>query len=209
MWHETKRTGTTTWSNFDDALGGAWTMDLSNVYGDAKIVTRTVAHFLPRVMVVVDNATLADAQHISLRWHLVAPATPDKFGVFTLKGQRATLSGRVLRADGAAETLAARHAYAAPYNRNGQGPEFEQRHEPYVELRTKDDHCRIVSLFCVFGPGETPVPWREIADGWDIATPEGKVTVGLRDGTLVVKNADATKVVRAPIPGQAISPSAP
>lgn len=200
-WHETKRTGTTTWSSFDKALGGAWTMDLSDVYGDGKIVTRTVAHFLPRVIVVVDNATLPDVQPISLRWHLVAPAEPDKSGIFTLHGQKATLSGRVLRTDGAAETLAARHAYAAPYNRNGQGPEFKQRHEPYVELRAKDDHCRIVSLFCVFGPGETAEPWRETADGWGIATPERNVTVSLRDGALVVQNAHATKAVRAPMPG--------
>jgi len=182
------RRGKTSRAEFDDGRGGAWTMDLSEAYREGRRVIRHVVHLLPRVAVVLDEAKLAAEEPISLRWHTISPAEPDDEGRFTVRGDKATLAARVQRLDGEAEMSLGRHEYHPPYNKDRLGNPYPQRHEPFVEIKTKNDRCRILSAFCVFGPGEQAQPWQSCADGWSIDTPEGPVQVFVKDDRLAIEN---------------------
>jgi heparinase II/III-like protein len=182
------RRGETTHAEFDDLRGGAWTMDLSHAYGEGHRVVRHVVHLLPRVMVVLDEAELDVAQPISLRWHTITPTEPDHKGHFLVRGKKAALASRVHRLDGESVISHSRHEYRPPYDKDGYGNPCVQRHEPFVELKTEGNRCRVLSAFCVCGPDE-PVPsWQIGDDGWSIDTPEGPVRVGVDEDRLVVEN---------------------
>jgi hypothetical protein len=190
------RHGTITYAEFDDQRGGAWTMDLSRPYGEGRSVLRHVVHLLPRVAVVTDEANSAVKEPISLRWHTTAPAEPDDEGRFTARGKQVTLASRVQRLDGAAETSLGRHEYLPPYDKDRLGNPYPQRREPFVEVSTEDDRCRILSAFCVFGPDEQAQPWQSSTDGWYIETPEGSVQILVDEDRLVVQNATARQAWR-------------
>lgn len=200
--------GETVWSAFDEEKGAAWTFDLSGVYGEGYTVTRTVVHLLPRVAVVLDEATLPEVQPISLRWHLAKPVelgvdSVDRVdrvdGSFRFTADRATLSGRTMRLDGEATLGVDQHAYEAPYNKHRLGTVFPQRNEPYVALTTEDSKCRVLTLFAVGGPEKAVEVWKDEDGGWHIDTPEGPVRVALNDGALTVRRDDG-KAWQVPIP---------
>lgn len=94
-----------------------------------------------------------------------------------------------MRLDGKAEIGLDQHEYRPPYNRDRLGSPYPQRHEPFVEITAQDDRCRILSVFCVLGPDEAVQPWEQVADGWAIETPEGRVQVRVTDGRLDAENA--------------------
>jgi len=188
-----RRQGQIMHAEFDDARGGAWSMDLSQVYGDGHRVVRHVVHLLPRIAVVLDEAALKTSQRISLRWHTISAAEPDREGRFTVQGKKANLAGRVLRLDGESQIGLGRHEYRAPYNKDRLGNPYRQRREPFVEIRAEGGGCRILSLFCVFGPGEPVQAWERAAEGWAIQTPEGSVRVLESGDRLVVENVSADR----------------
>ena len=182
------RHGKTLHAEFDDQRGGAWTMDLSEAYGEGQHVRRHVVHLLPRVAVVLDEAKLDAKEPTSLRWHTIAPAEPDNEGRFTVRGGKATLACRAQRVDGEAEMSLNRHEYHPPYDKDRLGNPYTRRHEPFVEIKTEDDRCRILSAFCVFGPDEQIQAWQSCADGWSIDTPEGPVQILVKEDCLAVEN---------------------
>lgn len=190
------RRGKTTEAEFDDQRGGAWTMDLSEAYAEGQHVRRHVVHLLPRVAVVLDDAKLDAKEPISLRWHTIAPTEPDDEGRFTVRGDKATLACRVQCMDGDAEISLGRHEYRPPYDKDRLGNPYPQRHEPFVEIKTENDRCRILSAFCVFGPDEQAQPWLGGADGWSINTPEGTIRVCVEEDHLVVENATTNRAWR-------------
>ncbi len=190
-WQERKREGSILWAEFDDARGGAWAMDLTAVYDEAESVTRTVVHLLPRIAVVVDDASLRAKSPISMRWHLAESAEPDEAGRFYVDTDDAALAGLVSRVDGSAELGTGRHTYEEPYNRDRMGELYPQQHEPFVEIKTEDTACRVVSLFCVQEPGVSAPTWTLREGGWAIETPEGLVRVTLEDDLLRVEFADS------------------
>lgn len=183
--------GRTVYAEFDPARGAAWTQDLGAVYGEGYSVTRTVVHLLPRIAVVLDTARLPAAQPISLRWHLAAPSEPDADGNFRLTGKAAALTGRTMRLDGDATIGTGQHVYVAPYDKHRLGEPFKQRNEPYIELKTTDDHCQVLSLFAVGAPHEATGTWRTVEGGWAMDSPEGEVVVSVAGGELVVRRADS------------------
>lgn len=165
-------------------------MDLSHVYKEGGSgVSRTVVHLLPRTVVVLDSAALNEKQPIRLRWHLAQATEPAADGTFTMPGTAATLSGRVQRLDGEGAWTLNYHAYEAPYNKHRLGAEFKQQNEPYIELKTLDDHCKVLSCFAVTPAGEKPVTWRQHGAGTacSAATPEGLVEVSVEGGKLIVR----------------------
>ncbi len=192
-WAEQKREGRIAWAEFDDTRGAAWTMDLTAIYDGVKTVTRTVVHLLPRVAVVLDSAALQESQPISMRWHLAAPANPGADGGFHTASGRAKLAGLTARIDGDATVRSGRHAYEAPYNRDRLGEIYPQRHEPYIEVAAEDDACRVLSLFCVYGPDDIEDSWKTSPKGWSIETPEGLVRVQLEENKLTVECAETGK----------------
>ncbi len=193
------RHGKITRAEFDDARGGAWTMDLSEAYGEERHVVRHVVHLLPRVAVVLDEAILPDKQPISLRWHTAAPAEPDSEGRFTVRGKKATLTGQTVRLDGEIQLTLQRHEYQPPYNKNDLGIVFSQRREPFVQIQTEDTRCQILSLFCVFGPDEREQPWKSTLDGWTIETPEGAVRIRVENNRLIVEDSAAERNWQTPM----------
>ena len=197
-WNE-RLQGETIWSEFDDARGAAWTMDLSQVYGDGARIRRHVVHLLPRVAVVLDEAALADKQTISLRWHTIRPAEPDTEGRFTVRGQNALLTSRTLRLDGDARVNLGRHEYRPPFDSNRGGKPYSQRREPFVEIKAEADDCRMLSLFCVRRPDEPGGQWETADDGWSIETPEGVVRVRMAGESLMCERAADGRAWRVPI----------
>ena len=182
------RAGDLTYSEFDDSRGGAWTMDLTSVYDDVASVRRTVVHLLPRVLVVVDDAALMIEDAISLRWHTTTQPDLGADGGFTVQGQDARVSGWVERLDGDAQVQVGRQAYEAPYDRDALGEVYQQRHEPFVEIATSSDRCRVISLFCVQDIDRGLQPWRRGADAWEIESDEGPIRVNIQTDDLVVEN---------------------
>jgi len=193
------RRGKITHAEFDDRRGGAWTMDLSEAYGEGRQVTRHVVHLLPRVAIVLDEAHLADKEQISLRWHTITPAEPDHEGRFIVRGKKATLAGCVHRLDGEAENGRGRHEYHPPYDKDRLGNPYPQLHEPFVQMKTEGDRCRILSAFCVFGPDEPARPWQSCPGGWSIDTLEGPVRVLVDEDRLVVEVAATEHAWRIPL----------
>jgi hypothetical protein len=187
-WLERKRQGRIVRAEFDDKRGSTWTMDLTEAYDNATHIERTVVHLLPRVAVVLDLADLGTSQPLSMRWHTVAPPELDADGGFFVLGQAAALACRVQRVDGPAVCRIGRQEYVAPYNEGRLGEPFTQRHEPYVEARATDDTCRLISLFCVFGPDDSPAAWVQLPEGWSIQTPEGSISVRIAPDKLIVRN---------------------
>jgi hypothetical protein len=182
------RRGEVSYAEFDRRRGGAWTMDLSKAYGEGKQVVRHVVHLLPRIAVVLDEAKLPAAEAISLRWHTITPADLENDGRFTVRGEKAVLASRVECLTGEAEIRLGRHEYRPPYDKDRLGNPYRQRHEPFVELNRTGESCRLLSVFCVFGPGEGVKAWQKSDERWSIETPEGPVQVRVTGEHLEVEN---------------------
>ncbi len=165
------------WSRFDDKEGAAWSIDLSPVYQNDRQVTRTVAHLLPRTIVVLDEATLPNSEDVSLRWHTSKKVQPDSQGRFLFQQGKATLSGCVIDLNGKAAIQAGHHLYKAPFDKNRYGVPYKQSKPPFVELSAQSQEIRFLSLFCLFGEGEEASLWTPTAGGWEINTPEGPLAV--------------------------------
>jgi len=71
--------------------------------------------------------------------------------------------------------------------------------ESFVELQAVGKECRILSLFCVFGPDEREQPWKSSPDGWVIETPEGAVHVRVADNRLTVANTTSERLWQLPL----------
>ena len=184
-----RRQGKTTRSSFDKELGAAWSFDLSDVYAKDRQVRRHVVHLLPRIIVVLDEATLPEAERIRLRWHTSRPAKPDAEGRFTTGQRGVNLAGCVTSLAGSVDITSGRHKYLPPYDKGRLGKPYPQRHEPYIETQSHTDRFRVLSLFCVTGAEETVKAWNRNPNDWEIPTPEGRIRVRLHQEKLIVQRA--------------------
>jgi len=91
--------------------------------------------------------------------------------------------------DAEAEVPLGRHEYKPPFDKNRYGEPYPQPRVPFVWLRGEGGRCRILSLFCVFGPKEPVRAWTHADDGWTINTPEGEIQVHVNADRLLVRNA--------------------
>jgi hypothetical protein len=172
--------GRTVWSRFDDAVGGAWLMDLTPVYPGVSRVRRAVLHLLPGIVVVLDEATLESSQDISLRWHTAqfTQVAPD--GAFGFEAGAARLTGRVVSLEQPISRLqTGRHEYREPHTTSRTGDLYPQLREPYVEARLSGTACRLLTLFAVDSSVGAPVRWEHDADGWTLDSPQGRVVVSV------------------------------
>jgi hypothetical protein len=185
-----RRQGKTVWSEFDKERGAAWTFDLSEVYGKNRMVKRHIIHLLPRVIIVLDEATTQEPERIRLRWHTSQPTKPDGEGRFTTGQRGVTLSARIVDLTGDAKVSTGRHEYLSPYDKGRLGTPYPQRHEPYLQSQTRSKKFEQLTLFCVTGPKENTAEWNNDSDAWTITTPEGPATVRLTKSELVVEQPD-------------------
>ena len=146
-------------SEFDNARGGYWQLDLTNAYDRVVSVKRTVVHLLPGIVAVLDEAELDGEQNISMRWHTRKAVETDELGRFTFESGPARLAGLVIRLDGEMKLLGAHHRYEPPFHLGRAGDPLEQRHEPYLEAFMVDRRCRLLSLFGVSKKSEELVEW--------------------------------------------------
>ena len=179
---------------FDDARGGWWRMDTTDAYDEAvRRVRRTVVHLLPNVVAVLDEATLAQPERISLRWHTIDRALPDAQGHFHVIGEHgAPLAGRIIALDAAPLTIQrGEHGYEPPHDKDRLGEPLKQRHESYIEAALHADQCRLLTLFAVDVPAASLAGWAADEDhAWSIETSTGAMRVGVREQTLEVRAAD-------------------
>ncbi|MGB0578585.1 MAG: heparinase II/III domain-containing protein, partial [Limisphaerales bacterium] len=82
------------------ASGAAWSFELSEVYAQDRKVRRHIVHLLPRIVVVLDEATLPEAERIRLRWHTSTPAKSDEQGRFSAGQRGVKLTGQVMSLSG-------------------------------------------------------------------------------------------------------------
>ncbi len=148
-------------------VGCAWKMDLSAAYQPGQQVTRTVLHFYPGYVAVLDEAKLAMDQNISLRWHTIDRAAPDKAGRFVVQGLDAKVDGMMACLDGGLMQFGrGEHHYRPPFDRDRSGNFLELREESFIHATMKSDRCRILTLFCVQPMSAQPIKWSKIESGW-------------------------------------------
>jgi hypothetical protein len=177
-------------SRFNDERDAYWQLDLTPLYDGARRVTRTVVHRLPGILAVLDEAELITEESVSLRWHTVDQAEPDADGAFVVAADTVRLAARIARLDpGPIAFRRGEHTHRPPFDRDRLGEPLEQKHESYVEATLTASACRLLSLFCVFGPGQEPQSWRQAGDTWRITSPQGVFTLypgnGLNEGMQV------------------------
>ena len=185
-------------AEFDEARGGFWQLDLSNVYTGADFVRRTVIHLFPGWVAVLDEAELEKPEDISLRWHTIEAAQPDDEGNFIVVKDDSRLACRVEALSSNPVSLGLkRHAYQAPYHLDRIGDSLEQRHEPYVELVLKDSSCRILTLFFLAkGDGQESVPWKRSGDKWSWKSKYASGEVKCTDKMLSLRDINSGKVLK-------------
>ena len=152
-------------------------MDLSPAYHTGQQVTRTVLHLYPGYVLVLDEAVLAKAQNISLRWHTCDKAVPDETGNFVVRGQKAILAGLVTRLDFGAINYGRREQqYHAPYDRDRVGELLEARRESYIETTLQGDRCRLLTLMVVQGAGSAEASWSKSGENWHFGDISARMT---------------------------------
>jgi hypothetical protein len=160
-------------SDFDNARGGWWRIDLTDLHEGVTAVRRTVIHLLPDIVVVFDEAQLHGPESIRLRWHPGGEPELGPAGRFCVTVDEVTLSAQIdaLGLD-PADLQSGHHAYVAPYDQDRIGNPMPQQREPYVDLCVAGKHARLLSLFAIGGVGERVPDWRRTGpaswswDGW-------------------------------------------
>ena len=188
-------------SEFDDARGGWWTIDLTDMYDDVHRVRRTVVHLTPGTVAVLDEAMLIGDQDVSLRWHTVDTAQADAQGRFTVRGGEAQAVCRVARLDDGPIAFAQRqHAYEAPFDKDRLGYPLEQKHESYIDATLRGGRCRLLSLFQTGRADEPISAWEARSDGHHIETPDGPRTVVVAADHITVSDPGAQRTWRVTLP---------
>jgi hypothetical protein len=191
----------------DADRGGAWTQDLTPVYEGAARIHRAVVHRFPGIVAVLDEATLARPEEISLRWHTADRCEPDAAGRFLVESDGVKLAARVVALDGARlEPVRREHTYRPPYDRNRVGEPLQQRRESYVEVARTAASCRLLTLFAVLPRGAVAATWEADAGGWTIATEGGRFTVRADAGSLAIRRDDEAEAWSIPLPRDGSQP---
>ncbi|MCF7688135.1 MAG: heparinase II/III family protein [Cephaloticoccus sp.] len=159
--------GKVTEQKYVSGVGSAWKMDVSPAYQPGQQVTRTVLHFYPGFVAVLDEANLTHEQEISLRWHTCDIAAPDPSGRFVVHGLGARVDSLITRLDeGEMRVGRGEHHYHAPFDRGRAGGLLELREESYVQAIIQGCRCRILTLFCVQTSDAPAVEWTKVESGW-------------------------------------------
>lgn len=179
---------------FDDQRGGCWQLDLTRFYPDASQVRRTVVHLTPGIVVVLDDARFERSKEITLRWHTSTPSHPTADGAFTVSGERACLTARIVdlsspTADARWRVGSSQHRYAPPFDRSRTGEDLQQRHEDFVWVQRSAPSARILSLFAVDAAAQSHSAWEPSSVGYQVSTADGKFQVAADEHQVRVSDA--------------------
>jgi hypothetical protein len=180
--------------NFEERIGGYWKMNLTNAYQNVRSVRRSVIHFFPGIVVVLDEAKLLQEEEISLRWHTINNKEPDKNGNFLEEGENSKLFGYVQNLNKENVTLKRReHSYQSPFDKNRLGDPLVQRRECFIEAKTNAKACKFLSLFSVESKGGKQSKWDKLSSNWQIETSEGLISVEVNSREFSVSNVKTNK----------------
>ena len=163
-----------------------WTLDLTPAYREGRRVTRRVLHVLPDVIAVLDEATPADRERVTLRWHTAEVATIEG-DAFSFTHEGVPVAGRVVAVEGSVVTLeAGRHEYVAPYDTARTGLKLEQKREPFMEASSMaNGPVRWLTLLAVGEAGGEMPEVRDAGEGqWEAVGGGRRVRVWVADGEL-------------------------
>ncbi len=184
-------------SFFDDEIGSYWRCDLTQAYSGVESVFRTVVHFFPGIVAVLDEAALFRVEEISLRWHTINRSVPDESGNFIVEGEGARLVGRVANLNGQEmKMMRNEHGYNPPFDKNRLGEPLEQRNESYVEAKFNSRKCRLLTLFAVEKKTETHHVWKKVPKGWQVKVEASEFHVHVSESCLSIVNVLAEKELK-------------
>ena len=179
--------GKTIAEQFVPGVGAAWKMDLTPAYMNGQNVTRTVVHFYPGYVAVLDEATTPKEQQISLRWHTRDRAEPDSDGRFTVRWKKAKVSAWVTRLDeGDVAFSRGEHEHRAGFDKDRTGTPLEPRRESYIETKVRGNACRILTLFNVQANEADNSIWTKNEEGWS----NGDVQLSITDDAIEMSHTD-------------------
>ena len=145
-----------------DGLGVHWVYDLSICHPDATKVTRSVFHFLPHIVIVIDDAYAKSRAQFKLRWHTAKPCKIADEGSFKYAIGEARMSARMQsHSRGKLSYAHGRHEYLPPYDCNRDGGKLKQPREPFVDIRTAGKHCRLLTAFATGPSSARHISWKE------------------------------------------------
>ena len=145
-----------------DGIGVHWVYDLSVCHPDATKVTRAIFHFLPNIVIVIDDAHAKARAGFKLRWHTAKPCKITDNGSFKYSIGNARMSARVQSFSRGKVTYDhGRHEYLPPYDCNRDGGKLDQPREPYVDIRTQGKHCRLLTAFATGSSSSRLPAWQE------------------------------------------------
>jgi len=173
-------------SKFDDSWGGLWSIDTAPAWSGVKQNLRTVLHVHPGFVIVLDEVQLEKSESISLRWNTAKKATlVDETG-FAVQHDTVGLAARAINLTGGVTThQLSQHRYYEPWNKDQFGGLLPERDCPYYELKTENDHCRLLSLFCV-QRGSKTTPWTQEGDTHTATIGDAKLEVTINDNELAI-----------------------
>jgi hypothetical protein len=151
-------------SEFDNARGGWWKIDSTELHHGARRVERLVAHLFPGYVVVVDQIELDIEAEIRLRWHTAATPELGADGCFSVSSDSVILSGAVTAMDAEPSFSLGRHEYRPPLDRDRIGNLLPQRREPYLDCLVRGRRVCLLSLFAVELAGAEQSDWSATAD---------------------------------------------
>ncbi|MBE35716.1 MAG: hypothetical protein CMI16_09225 [Opitutaceae bacterium] len=179
--------GKTVAEQFVPGVGAAWKMDLTPAYMNGQHVIRTVVHFYPGFVAVLDEATTPKKQEISLRWHTRDRAAPDSEGRFTVRGEKGNASALITRLDeGELAFSRNEHEHRVGFDTDRGGAPLTPRRESYVEAKFRGNSCRILTLFNVQAVDTADSIWTKSEGGWS----NGDVELRLTEGGLEISRTD-------------------
>ncbi len=192
--------GKITRSEFSDDLGSIWSIDTTAAYEGVVQSSRTVIHFFPGVVLVLDEAKLEKSESISIRWHTVDKAAPAKDGSFTVSNQPASLSAKIFSLDNNELSFGqGHHKYEAPWDRNQFGPKMREQPNNFVEAKLDNsDHCQILSLFSITKDSVEISKWNQKANIISIETDSGKIIVSIHSDKITLGTDSTAEIWTAP-----------
>jgi len=161
--------GSTTSSFFDDSIGSSWSMDLTPVYDNADLVTRSVAHLFPGIVVVLDQVRLPKAESIELRWHTGGTPQMKMSGSFFASGEQGRVVGQISSISNQELSFdTGEHRHKSPFNLTRQGDPLIQEYHPFIRIQTNAKAASILTLFAITQKSGDPAAWKREDKGWSI-----------------------------------------
>lgn len=178
-----------------------WQFDLSEAYQTDQQVKRTVIHYQPNIMMVIDQVKSSQpTDTLSLRWHATALDFNPNTGQFMVENDGVKLTA-ICSSNQAMQYQKKKQVYTKPYNTYRLGDPLEDLNIHFLESKVISNENTFVSLFYIQKPQENEVKW--IQKGKWNYTLNGASTspllVQVKNGKIKIKQDGETSVIKLPL----------